>query len=255
MNAIPSPAQSLLAQVAIVTGASRGIGRAIALELARAGSAVVVNYRERRDDAQDVVAAIEAEGGRAFACPADVSKAEDVSALINATLRHFGQIDALVCNAGTARSRLAATSTEADWQAMHGVGLWGSYVCIQQALPHMIARHRGAITCVSSIAGERGARGLSSYAAVKGGVNAMVRSLAVELACKGIRVNAVSPGIIRTDMTRDLLHLASDELLRLIPQGRLGEPEEVARAVRFLTSAEASYITGAVLGVDGGLGA
>ncbi len=175
--------------------------------------------------------------------------------LFGRVLREFGQLDALVCNAGLVRSRLAAALSEAHWREMHAVGLWGTFACVQEALPHMIARRRGSITCLSSVAGERGARGLAGYAAVKGGVSAMVRALATELGPKGVRVNAVAPGVIRTDMSRELVHLSGEALVDHIPQRRLGEPDEVARAVRFLASDEASYITGAVLRVDGGLGA
>ena len=242
-------------QIAIVTGASRGIGRAIAGELGRHGATVVVNYRARQDAAEATVAEIQNAGGRAVARQADVSSAADVLALVNQTMREFGQIDALVCNAAVVRSRFAALLSEEHWHEMHGVGLWGTFSCMKETLPHMIARGRGTITCVSSIAADRGSQGLVGYAAVKGGVDAMVRALAVELGPKGIRVNAVAPGVIRTDMSRELRHLVGDELIEHIPQRRIGEPDEVARAVRFLASDEASYITGAVLHVDGGLSA
>ncbi len=242
-------------QVALVTGASRGIGRAVAVELGRHGASVLVNYVRQAEAAAETVAEVRDAGGQAQAHQADVSQAEQVRALVHATLRAFGQLDALVCNAGLVRSRLAPALSETHWREMHEVGLWGTFACMQEALPHMIARGRGSITCVSSVAGERGARGLSGYAAVKGGVSALVRALAAEVGPKGVRVNAVAPGVIRTDMSRELLHLRGDGLLEHIPQRRLGEAEEVARAVRFLASDEASYVTGAVLRVDGGLGA
>jgi 3-oxoacyl-[acyl-carrier protein] reductase len=247
--------QTLNGRVAIVTGASRGIGRAIARELARHGAAVVVNYRVREDAADATVAAIVEAGGRAVACCADVSSAAAIQTLVHRTLREFGQIDVLVCNAGLVWSRFAAMLSDDQWRAMHDVGLWGVFACIREVLPHMMVRGNGAITCVSSIAGERGAQGLAGYAAVKGGINAMVRALAAEVGPKGIRVNAVAPGIIGTEMSRELRHLAGEDLTRRIPQRRIGEPDEVARAVRFLASDDASYITGTVLHVDGGLGA
>ncbi len=246
---------TLSGQVALVTGASRGIGRAVAVELGRHGACVMVNYVRNAEAADQTVSEVRDAGGRAQAHQADVSQAEQVRGLVHATLRAFGQLDALVCNAALVRSRLAPTLSEAHWREMHEVGLWGTFACAQEALPHMIARGRGSITCLSSVAGERGARGLVGYAAVKGGVSALVRALAAEVGPKGVRVNAVAPGVIRTDMSRELLHLSGDELLRHIPQRRLGEAAEVARVVRFLASDEASYVTGAVLRVDGGLGA
>jgi 3-oxoacyl-[acyl-carrier protein] reductase len=246
---------TLSGQAALVTGGSRGIGRAVALELARHGASVLVNWVRAGDAAEQTVASIAAEGGRALAHQADVSDAAAVRGLVGRALTEFGRLDVLVCNAGLVRSRLAATLSADDWHAMHAVGLWGAFACVQEALPQMITQRRGSIVCLSSVAAERGARGLSGYAAVKGGLLAMVRSLATELGPKGVRVNAVAPGVIRTDMSRELVHLSGDDLLRHVPQRRLGEPDEVARAVRFLASDEASYITGAVLRVDGGLGA
>lgn len=246
---------SLSGQVGIVTGASRGIGHAIALELARHGLTVVINYRENTVAAEATAAEITSAGGRAVTCRADVSSVSDVQAMIARTMREFGRIDALVCNAAVARSRLAPMTSDTDWQRMHATGLWGSYSCITETVPHMMALGRGTITCISSIVASRGSAGLSGYAAVKGGVEAMVRSLAVELGPKGIRVNAVAPGVIQTDMTRDLKHLKLDDLIRQIPQRRVGEAQEIAKAVRFLASDDAGYITGAVLAVDGGLSA
>jgi 3-oxoacyl-[acyl-carrier protein] reductase len=246
---------TLSGQIAIVTGASRGIGRAIASELAAAGATVVVNYRVREDAATETVGGIRAAGGQAMACRADVSSPAGISSLVAATIAQFGRVDALVCNAGLVRSRLGALLTDEQWHEMHEVGLWGAFACAREVLPHMMAQGRGTITCVSSIAGVRGAQGLVGYAAVKGGVNAMVRALAVELGPKGIRINAVAPGLIRTDMSQELRDYIGDDLIRRIPQRRIGEPREVASAVRFLASDEAGYITGAVLQVDGGLGA
>ncbi len=248
------PGATLSGRSALVTGASRGIGRAIALELARHGAAVVVNYRQREADALAVVAAIAAAGGRAVACRADVAQPEEVARLVATAVAELGGLDVLVCSAAAVLSKLAALQTAEDWKAILDVGLVGPFLCIREALPQMIAQRRGSIICVSSIVARRGSTGLASYAAAKGGLEAMVRTLAVELAKKRIRVNAVAPGIIQTDMTAELRHLSAEEILQHIPMGRFGEPAEVARAVRFLASDDASYITGEVIGVHGGLG-
>ncbi len=250
----PGLAGTLAGKAALVTGASRGIGRAIAVELARHGAAVVVNYREREAAAAETVAEIAAAGGRAVACRADVSRPEEIARLVAFAVRELGGLEVLVCSAAAVLSKLAALQTAEEWRAVLDVGLVGPFLCIREALPHMIARRRGSIICVSSIVARRGSTGLASYAAAKGGLEALVRTLAVELAKKKIRVNAVAPGIIQTDMTAELRHLAPEEMLKHIPLGRFGEPAEVARAVRFLASDEASYITGEVLGVHGGLG-
>ena len=245
---------ALEGRTALVTGASRGIGRAIALELARHGAAVAVSYRERREAAEAVAAEIAALGGTAFACQADVSREEDVARLVERTVRELGAVDVLVCNAAVALSKLAPLQTLEDWRSVLDVDLLGPFLCVREAVPHMLARRRGSIICVSSIVARRGSTGLASYAAAKGGLEAMVRALAVELAKKKIRVNAVAPGVIQTEMTAELRHLSPDEVLKHIPLGRFGEPEEVARVVRFLASDDASYITGETLGVHGGLG-
>lgn len=245
---------ALEGRAALVTGASRGIGRAIALELARHGAAVAVSYRERREAAEAVAAEIVAEGGQALACQADVSREEDVARLVERTVRELGAVDVLVCNAAVALSKLAPLQTVEDWRSVLDVDLLGPFLCVREAVPHMLARRRGSIICVSSIVARRGSTGLASYAAAKGGLEAMVRALAVELAKKKIRVNAVAPGVIQTEMTAELRHLSPDEVLKHIPLGRFGEPEEVARVVRFLASDDASYITGETLGVHGGLG-
>jgi 3-oxoacyl-[acyl-carrier protein] reductase len=239
---------------AVVTGASRGLGRAIARELARAGAAVVVNYRSDRQAAEEVVAGIVADGGRAHAFRADVSQEAEVARLAAFALETLGRVDVLVCNAGVTRDGLCAAMSLSEWNDVIDTNLRGPFLCIRAFLRDMIRRKAGSIVALSSVAAERGGRGHANYAASKGGLTAMVRSLAVELAPKRIRVNAVAPGVITTDMTRLIREMGADEILSAIPMARYGEPEEVARAVRFLASDEASYITGEVLHVTGGLG-
>jgi 3-oxoacyl-[acyl-carrier protein] reductase len=245
---------SLEGQSALVTGASRGIGRAIALELARAGAAVSVNCRSRMVEAEGVVAEIRATGGQAEAFAADVSSETDIRALVQFTLRRFQRIDILVCNAGIVRDHLTAAMKLEDWEAVIATNLRGVFLPIREVLPGMMHRRSGSIIALSSIAAERGGRGHANYAASKGGVNAMTRSLAIELAPRNIRVNAIAPGIILTEMTDRIRAFADKELKSAIPMGRYGRPEEVAAAVRFLASSEASYITGQVLHVTGGFG-
>jgi 3-oxoacyl-[acyl-carrier protein] reductase len=244
---------SLKGQFALVTGASRGIGRAIALELGRQGAGVIVNCLREGKEADDVVAAIRAEGGQAECFAADVSSEPSVRSLITFAIRRFGQIDILVCNAGIIRDQLLAAMKLEDWESVIQVNLRGVFLTIRETIPYMMSKRSGSIVALSSIAAERGFRGHANYVASKGAINAMVRSLAVELAPRGIRVNAVSPGIIVTEMTKRIRTYA-EEVRDQIPLRRYGEPEEVARAVRFLASPEASYITGHILSVTGGFG-
>lgn len=244
---------SLSGQFALVTGASRGIGRAIAMELGREGAGVMVNYRQDRAEADAVVEAIRAHGGRAECSPADVCSESEVRALATASIRSFGQLDILVCNAGIVRDQLLGAMKLDDWEAVMQVNLRGVFLTIREVVPYMMSKRSGSIVALSSIAAERGFRGHANYVASKGAINAMVRALAVELAPRGIRVNAVAPGIIVTEMTKRIRNYA-EEIKAQIPLRRYGEPEDVARAVRFLASPDASYITGQVLSVTGGFG-
>ncbi|MGD8568072.1 MAG: 3-oxoacyl-ACP reductase FabG [Gammaproteobacteria bacterium] len=241
-------------EVAVITGASRGIGRATALELAREGAMVIVGYRENNGGAEQVVAEIAEMGGKAYAFQADVTNEQDVRKLIAFVIGNFERIDVLVCNAGIVKDQLIAAMRLEEWETVMATNLRGAFLCIREAVPHMMSRKKGSIINMSSVAADRAGRGQSNYAAAKGGLSTLTRSLAVELAPKKIRVNAVAPGVITTDMTKRIRNLAEQDILAEIPFGRFGEPEEVARAVRFLASSDASYVTGHILQVTGGLG-
>jgi len=241
-------------RVAIVTGASRGIGKAIAMELASKGASVLVNYRSKAQEAEEVAAAILEQGGTATVCQADVTDEADVKRMTEHAKRHLGQPDMLIANAGVIQDQLAAAMTVDQWDTVIETTLRGTFLCIKAVVPGMMARRSGSIVCLSSIAAARGGRGHANYAAAKGGVNALTMSLAVELAPRGIRVNAVAPGVVVTDMSQRVREVAEAEIMAQIPLRRFGEPEDVARAVRFLASDDASYITGQVLYVTGGFG-
>jgi 3-oxoacyl-[acyl-carrier protein] reductase len=241
-------------QVVIVTGASRGIGRSIALQFGQEGANVVVNYLQAAEAAEAVAEEIRAAGAEALACQADVTSEKDVKGLLRAALRKFGRIDILVANAGAVRDGLIAAMTLKQWETVIQTNLRGPFLCIRELLPFMMRQKSGNIILLSSVAAELGGRGHANYAAAKGGINAMTRSLAVELAPKNIRVNAVAPGMIVTDMSKRVRDLAPDEIMGQIPLKRYGEPGDVAQAVCFLASEAASYITGEVLHVTGGMG-
>jgi 3-oxoacyl-[acyl-carrier protein] reductase len=241
-------------QVALVTGGSRGIGRAICIELAGHGASVIVNYRANAAEAETVVGAIRESDGKAEAFAADVASEADIRALLAFSIRTYGHLDILICNAGIIRDQLLGAMKADDWDDVMRTNVRGVFLPIREALPHMMSQRSGSIVALSSIAAERGGRGHANYVASKGAINAMTKSLAVELAPRGIRVNAVAPGIITTDMTARIRAFADAEIQAQIPLRRLGNPEEVARAVRFLASPEASYITGQVLHVTGGFG-
>ncbi|MGH2537006.1 MAG: 3-oxoacyl-ACP reductase FabG [Candidatus Promineifilaceae bacterium] len=241
-------------RVAIVTGASRGIGRAIAWQLGREGAKVVVNYRQSCEAAEALVAEIGAAGGQAAACQADVIQENEVRRLVRFALEQYGRIDILVANAGAVRDGLVAAMTLEQWETVIQTNLRGPFLCIREVAPTMMRQKGGNIITLSSIAAEMAGRGHANYVAAKGGINAMTRSLAVELAPKNIRVNAVAPGVVITEMTRRVRDLAADDIRKQIPLGRFGEPPDVAEAVCFLASDAAAYITGEVLHVTGGLG-
>ena len=236
---------SLEGRVALVTGGSRGIGRAIAEELARAGAQVVVGYRSGADEAEAVASAI---GGRA--AQADVSVAEEAARLVE----EAGDLDILVNNAGLTRDGLLARMSDDDWRTVIDTNLGGTFATCRAAARGMMKKRSGSIVNLTSVVGLHGNPGQTNYSASKAGVIGFTKALARELATRGVRANAVAPGYIETALTEVLPDTVRDAILRNTPLGRLGTPADVAGAVRFLCSDEASFITGEVILVDGGLG-
>jgi 3-oxoacyl-[acyl-carrier protein] reductase len=241
-------------RIALITGASRGIGRATALELAAAGAAIAVNYRSDESGAAAVVAEIEAAGGRALALQADVARPDEAAALVARCEDELGEIDALVCNAGITRDNLIARISPEDFDAVIATNLGGAFHVCQAAARRMLRRRRGSIVTMSSIVGVHGNAGQTNYSASKAGLIGLTKSLAKEIGSRGVRVNCIAPGYIATELTDVLPDSARETLLASTPLGRLGEPEDIARCVRFLVSDASGFVTGAVLAVDGGLG-
>lgn len=246
------PRSPLENQVAIVTGASRGIGRAIALALSEAGAKVVVNYQRNHTGAAEVAGLIGGRGGGAITYGADVCVPEEVATMVAAVIERWGRIDILVNNAGVTRDAPFVRMRDDQWHDVLEIDLTSAFVCVQAVLPIFAQRGYGRIVNVASLAGLTGNLGQVNYAAAKAGMLALTKNLARELASQGVTVNAVAPGYIETDMLEGVSDRQLQWALNAIPLGRLGSPEEVAAAVRFLALPEASYITGHTLVVDGG---
>ena len=240
-------------KTAVVTGGSRGLGRAVCLELARGGANVVFCYAGNEAAAHETISACEALGAKAAAVRCDVSSETDVKNLMDTALKSFGSIDILVNNAGITRDNLLMLMKPEDFDAVISANLKGTFLCMKAVARQMVKQRYGRIVNLSSVVGLRGNAGQVNYAASKAGVIGMTKSLAKELAGRNITVNAVAPGFIDTDMTAALTDAAKTAALGAIPMGRMGAPEDVARAVAFLASDGAGYITGQVLAVDGGM--
>lgn len=240
-------------KVAIVTGASRGIGRAIAIELGSLGARVVVNYKTSADAATEVVKEINNSGDDAIAIQADVSDFEQAKELIKQGIEHFGELHILVNNAGITRDGLIMTMSEDDWDAVTTTNLKSTFNCSKAAIRHMMRKRYGRIINITSISGMMGNAGQTNYSASKAGQMGFTKALAREVASRNITVNAVAPGFIETDIWETVPEDIQTGLMDVIPLGRVGAPEEVAKAVAFLASDEAAYITGHILNVDGGM--
>ena len=240
-------------KVAIVTGASRGIGRAIAERLAAEGANVVVNHRASADQAEEVVSAIREQGGQAIVVQADVSDFQQAHDLAKAAVDEFGRVDILVNNAGTTRDTLLLLMKESHWDLVIDTNLKSVFNCCKAVARGMVRQRSGRIINITSVAGLAGNAGQTNYAASKAGVIGFTKSLAKELASRGITVNAVAPGFVPTTLTGDLPEDLRQAAIDMTPLGRFGEPEEIAAAVSFFASDESGFITGQVLSVDGGL--
>jgi 3-oxoacyl-[acyl-carrier protein] reductase len=244
---------SLANKVALVTGSGRGIGRAIALRLAEAGASVVVNDIGDAAPVEAVVKEIKAMGGQALPVLADVSSAAEVERLVAEATSAYGRIDILVNNAGIARDQLLLRMTEEEWDRVLAVDLKSVFLCTRAVLKYMVKERRGRIISIASVVGMVGNAGQANYAAAKAGIIGFTRTVAKEVASRGITVNAIAPGFIDTEMTQRLKGEWKEELKKRIPLGRLGSPQDVAEAVAFLASDAAGYITGQVLVIDGGM--
>ena len=245
--------QTMEGKVAVVTGASRGIGKAIAVKLASKGATVVINYNGSRERAEEVKNEVESAGGKAIIIQCNVADFDACKEFIETVIKEQGRIDILVNNAGITKDGLLMKMSEEDFDKVLDTNLKGTFHTIRAALRQMIRQRSGRIINMASVVGIGGNPGQANYAASKAGVIGLTKTAAKELASRGITVNAIAPGFIRTDMTDVLSDKVKEETLKNIPMGKFGEPEDVAKAAAFLASSEAGYITGQVLCVDGGM--
>lgn len=245
--------EGLSGQVAVVTGASRGIGRAIAIELAKRGADVVVNYSGNQTLADETVKMCEEAGVRAIAVKANVAKMDECQAMIDETVKEFGRVDILVNNAGITKDKLIMAMSEQDFDDVISVNLKGAFNCMKLVTKMMMKQRYGRIINISSVVGVSGNAGQANYSASKAGIIGLTKSAAKELASRNITVNAVAPGMIETDMTDVLNEKVKEAMLNQIPAKRAGKPEEVASAVAFFAMKESAYVTGQVICVDGGM--
>jgi 3-oxoacyl-[acyl-carrier protein] reductase len=243
---------NLEGRVALVTGASQGIGHACALQLARHGASIAVAARNQQK-LEELVAAITAEGGKAAVFPMDVTDEDQVKSAIKSVIAHFGKIDILVNNAGITRDQLVMRMKRSDWDAVLSTNLTSAYLCIQNVIPSMLKQRWGRIINITSIFGQMGQAGQANYAASKAGVIGLTMAIAREVASRNITSNAIAPGFIETSMTAALSEEFKQAAVKQIPLGRVGTPQDIASAVAFLASDEAAYITGHVLNVNGGM--
>lgn len=244
---------SLHGKIALVTGASRGIGRAIALELAQSGADVAVNYATNQEKAEAVADDIRSYGRKAFVVQANVASASEVDNMVKEVVKEFGRLDILVNNAGITRDNLLIRMKEDEWNEVIDTNLKSVFNCIKAVTRTMMKQRYGRIVNLASVVGVMGNAGQANYVAAKAGVIGLTKTVARELASRGITVNAVAPGFIETDMTGELAENVQEAMLAQIPLGRFGEPEDVARVVRFLVSDDAKYMTGQTIHVDGGM--
>jgi 3-oxoacyl-[acyl-carrier protein] reductase len=245
---------SLENRIAVVTGGSRGIGRAIALEFAKRGAAVVVNYSKSPEAAEAVVEQIKSSGGRAVAFQADVANFEQSNALIKFAVDTFGDLQILVNNAGITKDTLIMMMSESDWDVVQNTNLKSTFNCSKAAVKHMMRKRYGRIINMASVAGQMGNAGQTNYSASKAGQIGFTKALAREVATRNITVNAIAPGFVDTEILNTVPPEMMAAALKFVPLGRKGQPEEIAYAAAFLASDQAAYITGQVLGVDGGMG-
>ncbi|MDQ0227641.1 3-oxoacyl-[acyl-carrier-protein] reductase [Metabacillus niabensis] len=240
-------------KVALVTGASRGIGKAIAIELAKNGASVAVNYAGNEAKANEVVDEIKANGGNAFAIRADVSNADDVTDMIKQVISQYGQLDILVNNAGITRDNLIMRMKDSEWDDVINTNLKGVFLCTKGVTRQMMKQRSGRIINITSVVGVSGNPGQANYVAAKAGVIGLTKTSAKELASRNITVNAVAPGFITTDMTDELTDDLKAEMLKQIPLAKLGEPSDIANIVTFIASEKSKYITGQTFHVNGGM--